>query len=87
MHEAIRQGRIITPIASIRTYLLTLKQRDLDVMAEPERLCDKQALFLVEVLSQYRSRRAAKTLSNRFEDLYQKVDITLLLQNILTNDS
>lgn len=56
-------------------------------MVEPERLCDKQALFLVEVLSQYRSRRAAKTLSNRFEDLYQKVDITLLLQNILTNDS
>jgi hypothetical protein len=42
-------------------------------MTEPERLCDWQALFLVEVLSQYRARRAAKTLSPRFESLYQKV--------------
>jgi hypothetical protein len=53
--------------------LLTAGQRDLDVMAEPERLCDYQALFLVEVLSQYRARRAALSLSTRFESLYQKV--------------
>ncbi|KAF2732303.1 hypothetical protein EJ04DRAFT_525440 [Polyplosphaeria fusca] len=49
-----------------------LDKRDLDVMTEPERTCDYQALFLIEVLSQYRARRAAKTLSTRFEGLYQK---------------
>jgi hypothetical protein len=43
-------------------------------MTEPERTCDYQALFLIEVLSQYRARRAAKTLSTRFEGLYQKVN-------------
>jgi hypothetical protein len=42
-------------------------------MAEADRLCDDQAVFLIEVLSQYRARRAAKTLSPRFGTLYQKV--------------
>lgn len=42
-------------------------------MTEADRVCDLQALFLVEVLSQYRARRAAKALSSRFEALYQKV--------------
>lgn len=49
------------------------KQRVLDVMTEDERLCDWQASFLIEVLSQYRARRAAKTLSSRFENMYHKV--------------
>ncbi|EAT86837.2 hypothetical protein SNOG_05773 [Parastagonospora nodorum SN15] len=44
----------------------------LEKVAEPDRLCDYQAVFLVEVLSQYRARRAAKTLSPRFGTLYQK---------------
>lgn len=48
-------------------------QRVLDVMTEDERLCDWQASFLIEVLSQYRARRAAKNLSSRFETMYQKV--------------
>ncbi|KAF2707908.1 hypothetical protein K504DRAFT_511845 [Pleomassaria siparia CBS 279.74] len=43
------------------------------VMIEPERFRDQQALFLVEILSQYRARRAAKTLSIRFESLYLKL--------------
>jgi hypothetical protein len=42
-------------------------------MAEQDRICDQQAVFLVEVLSQYRARRAAKTLSTRFGTLYHKV--------------
>lgn len=42
-------------------------------MTEADRVSDWQALFLIEVLSQYRARRAAKTLSSRFETLYQKV--------------
>ncbi|KAF1972679.1 hypothetical protein BU23DRAFT_155949 [Bimuria novae-zelandiae CBS 107.79] len=50
-----------------------LDKRELDVMTEADRICDWQALFLVEVLSQYRARRAAKTLSSRFETLYQKL--------------
>lgn len=53
-------------------------QRDAHPTTEPERLCDYQALFLVEVLSQYRARRAAKTLSTRFEGLYRKVKPTYL---------
>ena len=48
-------------------------QRDRETVNEPERLCDYQALFLVEVMSQYRARRAAKTLSPRFEKVYRKV--------------
>ncbi|KAF2186147.1 hypothetical protein K469DRAFT_146292 [Zopfia rhizophila CBS 207.26] len=52
--------------------LKLLDKRDMDMLTEPERLCDYQALFLVEVLSQYRARRAAKTLTNRFETMYQK---------------
>jgi hypothetical protein len=64
---AKRKGRVIHDRC-----LKLFDKRDLDVMTEPERLCDWQALFLVEVLSQYRARRAAKTLSPRFESLYQK---------------
>lgn len=49
-------------------------QRDREPMAEPDRLCDYQAVFLVEVLAQYRARRAAKTLSPRFGSLCHKVN-------------
>lgn len=51
-----------------------LEQRDHEqhLMAEPERLCDYQAIFLIEVCSQYRARRAATTLSCRFEKVYRK---------------
>lgn len=42
-------------------------------MTEPDRLCDFQAIFLIEVLSQYRARRAAKFLSARFDKVYHKV--------------
>ncbi|KAH8712092.1 hypothetical protein GQ44DRAFT_776288 [Phaeosphaeriaceae sp. PMI808] len=48
------------------------EKRDREPMAEPNRLCDYQAVFLVEMLSQYRSRRAAKSLSPRFGTLYHK---------------
>lgn len=47
-------------------------------MAEDERLCDHQALFLLEVLSQYRARRAANALSTRFEGLYLRVSLPIL---------
>ena len=52
-----------------------VKQRDQEqhLMAEPDRLCDYQAMFLIEVHSQYRARRAATTLSSRFEKVYHKV--------------
>jgi hypothetical protein len=50
------------------------QQRDHEAMAEPDRLCDFQAMFLIEVLSQYRSRRAAKVLSSRFDKVYHKVN-------------
>ncbi|KAF2006067.1 hypothetical protein P154DRAFT_423278 [Amniculicola lignicola CBS 123094] len=49
-----------------------LEKRGLEVITEPDRMCDYQALLLVEVLSQYRARRAAKTLSSRFEGLYHR---------------
>jgi hypothetical protein len=55
-------------------------------MTEAERACDWQALFLVEVLSQYRARRAALTLSSRFETLYQKVTIRSTDPRSLSND-
>jgi len=42
-------------------------------MTEADRLCDWQASFLIEVLSQYRARRASKSLSARFETMYHKV--------------
>ena len=42
-------------------------------MTEADRLCDWQALFLIEVLSQYRARRASKSLSTRFETMYHEV--------------
>jgi hypothetical protein len=42
-------------------------------MAEADRICDHQAVFLIEVLSQYRARRAAMTLSPRFGTVYHKV--------------
>ncbi|KAF1836544.1 hypothetical protein BDW02DRAFT_587351 [Decorospora gaudefroyi] len=49
-----------------------LERRDHEAMAEPDRLCDFQAMFLVEVVSQYRSRRAARVLSSRFDKVYHK---------------
>jgi hypothetical protein len=49
------------------------EQRDQVAMAEPERLCDYQAIFLVEVFSKYRARRCSRTLSPRFETMYLKV--------------
>ncbi|KAF2475328.1 uncharacterized protein BDR25DRAFT_101802 [Lindgomyces ingoldianus] len=49
-----------------------LDKRDL-VMTEPERICDYQALLLIEVLSQYAARRAPKSLSPRFESMYKKL--------------
>jgi len=42
-------------------------------MTEPERLCDFQATFLIEVFSQYRARRAGRVLSSRFDKVYHKV--------------
>jgi hypothetical protein len=48
-------------------------QREKEIMVEVDRLCDDQAVFLIEVLSQYRARRAAKVLSPRFGTLYRKV--------------
>ncbi|CAI6342156.1 unnamed protein product [Periconia digitata] len=50
-----------------------LNLRDFSVMTEGDRTCDWQALFLVEVLSQYRARRAAKSLSLRFEMVYRQL--------------
>ncbi|KAF1941108.1 hypothetical protein EJ02DRAFT_512628 [Clathrospora elynae] len=49
-----------------------LERRDQETMAEPDRLCDFQAIFLIEVLSQYRARRAAKVLSSRFDKVYHR---------------
>ncbi|KAH7082704.1 hypothetical protein BKA63DRAFT_136643 [Paraphoma chrysanthemicola] len=49
-----------------------LDKRVREHMAEPDRLCDYQAVFLVEALSQYRARRAAKQLTPRFGSLYHK---------------
>ncbi|KAJ4299425.1 hypothetical protein N0V90_004670 [Kalmusia sp. IMI 367209] len=66
-----------------------LDKRDLDVMTEADRVCDWQALFLIEVLSQFRARRAAKTLSSRFETLYQKLcdNFREVASNIVDNVS
>ncbi|KAF1917592.1 hypothetical protein BDU57DRAFT_402821, partial [Ampelomyces quisqualis] len=50
-----------------------LNKREREPMSEPDRLCDHQTVFLVEILSQYRARRAAKTLSPRFGTLCHKV--------------
>jgi hypothetical protein len=44
-------------------------------MTEPDRLCDFQAMFIIEVFSQYRARRAAKVLSSRFDKVYHKVEL------------
>ncbi|USP78988.1 hypothetical protein yc1106_06262 [Curvularia clavata] len=49
-----------------------LQVRDHEAMAEPDRLCDFQAIFLLEVVSQYRARRAGKVLSSRFDKVYHK---------------
>ncbi|KAG9185100.1 hypothetical protein G6011_07644 [Alternaria panax] len=49
-----------------------LERRDCEASTEPDRLCDFQTIFLIEVLSQYRARRAAKILSTRFDKLYHK---------------
>lgn len=52
--------------------LKILSQRDLDVSL-PQRSCDMQAAFLIELLSQYKGRRASQHLSVRFRDMYQFV--------------
>ena len=49
------------------------KQRDQETLAEPDRLCDYEAMLLIEVHSQYRARRAARVLSCRFAKIYHKV--------------
>ncbi|KAF2738685.1 hypothetical protein EJ04DRAFT_509259 [Polyplosphaeria fusca] len=66
---AKRKSRIITDRCS-----KLFDKRELVVMTEPERPCDNQALFLFEVLSQYRARRTARTLSARFESIYHKAE-------------
>ncbi|KAH6621959.1 hypothetical protein C7974DRAFT_338811 [Boeremia exigua] len=38
-----------------------------------DRLCDSQAIFLVEVFAQYCAQRCPKTLTSRFELMYEKV--------------
>ncbi len=38
-----------------------------------DRLCDSQAIFLVEVFSQYCAQRCSKTLSPQFELMHKKV--------------
>ncbi|KAF2634247.1 hypothetical protein P280DRAFT_494410 [Massarina eburnea CBS 473.64] len=64
-----------------------LDKRDLDIMTEADRLCDWQALFLIEVLSQYRARRAATRLSSRFETLYHRFceSFRIITSNIVDN--
>ncbi|KAH7551898.1 hypothetical protein BM1_09532 [Bipolaris maydis] len=49
-----------------------LEVRDRETMTESDRLCDFQAIFLLEVLSQYRARRAGNALSPRFGKVYHK---------------
>ncbi|KAF2753534.1 hypothetical protein EJ05DRAFT_505166 [Pseudovirgaria hyperparasitica] len=49
--------------------LKLLSQRDLDV-GLLQRPCDMQAIFLIELVSQYRGRRASQQLSNRFRHMY-----------------
>lgn len=48
-------------------------QREQEATSGTDRLCDYQAMFLVELLSQYGARRAAKVLSSRFKKTYYKV--------------
>ena len=55
-------------------------------MAEPDRLCDYQAMFLIEVHSQYRARRAAKTLSTHFEKVYRKVGLDTHTRGAVANN-
>ncbi|CAN9273171.1 unnamed protein product [Alternaria alternata] len=52
--------------------LKLLERRDHEASTEPDRLCDFQTMFLIEILSQYRARRAAKVLSSRFDKVYHK---------------
>lgn len=70
MREVARTGRYT---CVTRCTLTNTKQRDQEVIAEPGRLCDYQAMFLIEVLSQYRARRGAQVLSSRFDKVYHKV--------------
>lgn len=64
-----------------------LAKREHDVMTEGDRLGDWQALFLIEVLSQYRARRASNTLSARFGIMYRKFaeDSRIVTSNIMDN--
>ncbi|KAF2133716.1 hypothetical protein P153DRAFT_380904 [Dothidotthia symphoricarpi CBS 119687] len=50
-----------------------LERRHRNPLASFERLCDYQAIFLVELLSQYLSRRVSRVLSPRFELMYHKM--------------
>lgn len=50
-----------------------LKKKDLSINAPPSRLCEDQAIFLLEVMSQYAGRQAATQLSARFQNLYQRL--------------
>jgi hypothetical protein len=70
MHQVARKGKCWLRGKRIQANAL---QRECEPMPEPDRACDYQAVFLVEVLSQYRARRAAKVLTPRFGTLYHKV--------------
>lgn len=48
-----------------------VEQREQDTIVDSERLQDSQAIFLIEVMSQFRGRRSAKSLSSRFVKTYQ----------------
>ncbi|KAF2743760.1 hypothetical protein M011DRAFT_480494 [Sporormia fimetaria CBS 119925] len=50
-----------------------LEKRELEGVMESGRLCDSQAIVLLEYLSQYRARRWTKTLSPRFLHLYTRL--------------
>ncbi|KAL6705032.1 hypothetical protein ACN47E_007435 [Coniothyrium glycines] len=63
-----------------------LQRREQDPVAEPDRLCDYQAMFLVEFTSQYRARRAAKVLSSRFAKMYHKTADDFNRTTLLLND-
>lgn len=47
-----------------------------------DRLCDLQAIFLVEVFAQYCAQRCYKTLSLRFENTFRQVIYSLLRLSI-----
>ncbi|KAF2204300.1 hypothetical protein GQ43DRAFT_182554 [Delitschia confertaspora ATCC 74209] len=64
---AKRRSRIL-----LNQCIKLLEMRDMEPSVETPRLCDYQAVFLVEVLWQFRALRAAKVPSKRFEEMYIK---------------